>query len=246
MVPLYNAAMAEGGPTRLRAQRGGRWTRAVAMALLLLAGGAIVNIAFAWWLNCSGGIGQGMRLTYYDHGREVVVTAGRLDSIGYTRFRYSETRVEHWPVPHSRLIFENEREVATLEETVPRRIRAQGGRPLRNNYRTAGLPFRSIDASDLRVSLDVTEIVRFYELAVGRTMLRPSVQMPLTPIWPGFIVNTLFYAVVLWLLFIAPFEARRMFRRRRALCEKCAYPIGASPVCTECGAAVRALRPESG
>lgn len=27
-------------------------------------------------------------------------------------------------------------------------------------------------------------------------------------------------------------------RRRSGLCEKCAYPIGVSPVCTECGAAV--------
>ena len=31
---------------------------------------------------------------------------------------------------------------------------------------------------------------------------------------------------------------RRTRRRRRGQCEKCAYPIGVSPVCTECGAAV--------
>jgi hypothetical protein len=61
---------------------------------------------------------------------------------------------------------------------------------------------------------------------------------PLRPIWPGFIVNTLFYALLLWLMFFAPFAARRTRRRRRGLCEKCAYPIGTSPICTECGAAV--------
>ena len=62
--------------------------------------------------------------------------------------------------------------------------------------------------------------------------------LPLRPLWPGFIINTLFYALLLWLLFFAPFAARRMLRRRRGLCEKCAYPLGVSPICTECGAAV--------
>jgi hypothetical protein len=64
-------------------------------------------------------------------------------------------------------------------------------------------------------------------------------RIPVLPLWPGFITNTLFYALLLWLLFATPFAARRMLRRRRGLCEKCAYPIGVSPVCTECGAAVR-------
>ncbi len=62
--------------------------------------------------------------------------------------------------------------------------------------------------------------------------------LPVIIIWPGFIINTLFYALLLWLLVAAPFAARRLLRRRRGLCEKYAYPIGVSPVCTECGAAV--------
>jgi hypothetical protein len=60
-------------------------------------------------------------------------------------------------------------------------------------------------------------------------------QIPLRPIWPGFAVNTLFYAGVLWVLFCGPFALRRMIRRRRGRCAACAYPIGQSPVCTECG-----------
>jgi hypothetical protein len=66
--------------------------------------------------------------------------------------------------------------------------------------------------------------------------------LPFRPIWPGFLINTLVYAALLWLIFLAPFAARRMLRRRRGLCEKCAYPVGTwggSSVCTECGAAVR-------
>ena len=62
--------------------------------------------------------------------------------------------------------------------------------------------------------------------------------MPLYPLWPGFAVNTLFYAGVLWMLFAGPFALRRMIRRRRGQCPQCAYLIGQSPVCTECGANV--------
>ena len=63
--------------------------------------------------------------------------------------------------------------------------------------------------------------------------------LPLAPIWPGFAINTVFYAVVLWLLFAAPFALRRWRRIKRGLCAKCAYPVGTSDKCTECGAAVQ-------
>jgi hypothetical protein len=65
-----------------------------------------------------------------------------------------------------------------------------------------------------------------------------SILLPLRPIWPGFAINTVFYAGLLWLLFAAPFAFRRWRRIKRGLCPKCAYPVGDSPVCTECGAAV--------
>ncbi len=61
------------------------------------------------------------------------------------------------------------------------------------------------------------------------------VALPLRPLWPGFAVNTLFYATLLWLLIPGPFALRRFLRVRRGLCPKCAYPIGESSVCTECG-----------
>jgi hypothetical protein len=60
--------------------------------------------------------------------------------------------------------------------------------------------------------------------------------LPYALVWPGFAINTLFYAGVLWVLLCGPFALRRMIRRRRGLCAQCAYPIGQSPVCTECGA----------
>ena len=62
--------------------------------------------------------------------------------------------------------------------------------------------------------------------------------LPLRPIWPGFAINTVFYAAVLWGLFGAPFALHRRRRIKRGLCPACAYPVGTNEVCTECGAAV--------
>lgn len=61
---------------------------------------------------------------------------------------------------------------------------------------------------------------------------------PLMPWWPGFVLNTLFYAACSWLLAagLARFRASR--RLSRGQCPKCKYPIGTTPVCSECGFAV--------
>ena len=62
--------------------------------------------------------------------------------------------------------------------------------------------------------------------------------IPYEPLWGGLVINTLFYAAVLWLLICGPFALRRFLRVRRGLCPKCAYPTGESSVCTECGGAL--------
>ena len=74
-------------------------------------------------------------------------------------------------------------------------------------------------------------------LVVPRSIRMPNVEnrLPWAPVWPGFAINTIFYAAVLWLLFAAPFALRRRIRARRGQCPACAYPVGASDVCTECG-----------
>ncbi len=58
------------------------------------------------------------------------------------------------------------------------------------------------------------------------------------PLWPGFAINTLFYATLLWLLIPGPFALRRFIRRKRAQCPACGYPAGESAVCSECGRAL--------
>ncbi len=62
--------------------------------------------------------------------------------------------------------------------------------------------------------------------------------LPVRPIWSGFAINTLFYAAILWLLIPGPVVLRRFLRLRWGLCPNCAYPMGESSVCTECGRAL--------
>ena len=73
-----------------------------------------------------------------------------------------------------------------------------------------------------------------------------SISLPFKPIWPGFVINTVFYAVVLWPLFAGPLVLRRRRRIRRGLCPKCAYDLRGSPedatACPECGAAATVAR----
>lgn len=67
---------------------------------------------------------------------------------------------------------------------------------------------------------------------------RPAHVYPITPLPLGFAVNTILYAGLIGLVLLISPAARRRRRRQRGLCVWCAYPIGVSPVCTECGAAI--------
>ncbi len=71
--------------------------------------------------------------------------------------------------------------------------------------------------------------------------------LPLRPLWPGFAINALFYAAILWLAFAAPFALRRRLRIKRGLCPRCAYDLhGSAPGssnCPECGEPLRLNAP---
>jgi len=65
--------------------------------------------------------------------------------------------------------------------------------------------------------------------------LQDGYRIPIAPIWPAFAFNTVIYALAIWLVCFLPVGIRRMIRTMRGLCPACAYPIGSSAVCTECG-----------
>jgi hypothetical protein len=67
--------------------------------------------------------------------------------------------------------------------------------------------------------------------------------VPYRVIWPGFAINTAFYASVLWMLLALPGAVRRFVRRRRGRCTRCGYDLRGQTVvelpevlrCPECG-----------
>lgn len=64
--------------------------------------------------------------------------------------------------------------------------------------------------------------------------------LPLTPVWPGFVVDTLIFAGAWLALGLGLGAWRRRRRERRGLCRHCAYPTADLPEgspCPECGRA---------
>jgi predicted RNA-binding Zn-ribbon protein involved in translation (DUF1610 family) len=57
-------------------------------------------------------------------------------------------------------------------------------------------------------------------------------------VWPGFAINTIFYAAIVWMLFAVPGAVRRRLRHKRGQCASCGYSLreSTSHVCPECGA----------
>ena len=67
----------------------------------------------------------------------------------------------------------------------------------------------------------------------------PMRALPLRPLWPGFAINTIFYAAILWLPVAGLGALRRRRRIKRGLCPACAYDLRGrgtqSLTCPECG-----------
>ena len=111
----------------------------------------------------------------------------------------------------------------------------------------AGWPMRSLAWFILDVSWARTGGSE-PEKVIGRIILPPvrrltsyPLPLPARPAPLGFTVNTLFYAALAWLPFAGIPALRRRSRRRRGLCIHCAYPTGTAPVCSECGKPTKAM-----
>ncbi len=127
-------------------------------------------------------------------------------------------------------------------------LRAQAGWPLRSmagERWQAAAPFNALKPVVHALALPPgPEAVHVAAIPIQRSTAGGAQHRlaPLRPLWPGFAVNTLFYAAILWLLIPGPFALRRFIRVRRGLCPACAYPMGESAVCTECGKALAVRR----
>ena len=101
----------------------------------------------------------------------------------------------------------------------------------------AGWPLLALRGSRLEVAGNY----QFHGCVPLPGILHPASDRPLLfiPIIPGFVANTILYAAVSFGAYLT-FRAIRLLRRmRRGLCPSCAYPVGSSPACTECGQPLR-------
>ena len=63
-------------------------------------------------------------------------------------------------------------------------------------------------------------------------------RLPSRLLWAGLIVNAVLFAAATLVVWTLPQLILRAVRRRRGQCPQCGYPVGVSPVCTECGTPV--------
>lgn len=114
----------------------------------------------------------------------------------------------------------------------------------------SGFPARALEyreamsRGDIEANNDWDSLIPIAWL--DRGMVIPSVlqfgtgadsRLPLRPIWPGLLANTLFYALLWWLAFASLRMVRHNRRYRRGLCPLCRYDLLAdySKGCSECG-----------
>jgi hypothetical protein len=215
-----------------------RWALRIFVFMLL---GAIVNVAVAWVLTWWPITFAGVPLTNWAWHRE---DGSTWRAFALTRWPEPEvvTRhplgAEYWEAPGAVLCAYNSSDTETDGPTARSTI-------MEVTWEDRGWPACSLRAIEWRESsLDqpTGEVVKQSYIWFERRFddARAEGWLPLHPIWPGFAINTLFYAAVLWVLFSAPFALRKWRRIRRGLCPKCGYDLRNRPsdsaVCPECGA----------
>ncbi len=201
--------------------------RMLVLLLLLLGGGAIVNVAVAWHSVVRIPLQQ-RNLT-----NDVEAAKAFLNGRGVP---FPSGEVSHVTMASGHC-FGLELRMLAMSMTPTSNVLAYTF--------SAGWPCRSVCATTLGMGNDVVDVfkssrtdgIRLTGLDFDNENLVRV--LPLRPLLPGFAINTIFYAAILWLIFIVPFALRRQRRINRGLCPQCAYDLrGRSPqsnTCPECG-----------
>ncbi len=210
----------------------------VAKVCLLLLLGAIVNVAVAWW--CVRRFEQHLQAndrSVYTFGPDQAVTIDAQE--------HSVLLSLDWKAPQSGEFFTYVTERADCighgckvgfyterwqsAKTGPHPPIRFAGVPVFAQHVEGGWPCRSFDAyrffnsrQGTYFSTTVHRVVRGIELAPKNSTFAVGVLLPAHPLWPGFAVNTIFYAVILWLLCAAPGRVRRW----RRIAQGCVRRVG--------------------
>jgi hypothetical protein len=218
--------------------RKGEIVTAVIVWLLL---GAIVNVAVAWVIVAFVGAISIRKDNFRELPVDVAIaTWSREAPVEWQRARHIPgNAVESWATGRKDLM---------ILADDPSSIELKAGRaslPSRSwsiGYFAAGWPLPALQYNSrlVREGRSATSECTFcLHIPRAITWIRGTRTLPLWPTWPGFAINTIFYAAILWTLFAAPRRIRRRQRTKRGLCPACAYPISESATCTECGKPVR-------
>jgi hypothetical protein len=213
----------------------------VVVFLLLLGGGAIVNVVVAWGCATCNAIEPDWSPHYNPYGEPLLIhLTRRFGCACVTGVGRSGTLLDRYPdvvKPYDGTPWWPTEAVSSLN----RAYAISAGWPLQSlgAWRTTQHVSRPDHDYDNFNPVIHSGFVLDSERFGQQTAIDLSERvLPLSPLWPGFAINTIFYAAILWLVFAFPFVMRRRRRIKRGLCPACAYPVGTSPVCTECGKAV--------
>jgi len=220
--------------------------RRLLIAAIFLLAGAVVNVAVAWgcavFIDPTGapsevGATQGLAgqlwfIHKHDRGSAVRIRAlrvsGRLDEVDEI-FLIGASLVPSW---------------SNLSARLDQQRASEGGhtKPFERIADAYGWPILSMWCGFGWDHLHWPKVLMDPHWCAILVMPRPSPDkwrslraLPLRPIWPGFAINTILYATFLWLLIPGPVLLRRFIRVKRGRCPACAYPVGESDVCSECG-----------
>ena len=222
--------------------------RALKLLLFLLAG-AIINIAVAWW--CA------VRPSPIDFSwqQEVYQLANGHSLLVFTR-QFGDLGV-HFSEPRDRFRSATNVELPEFERLLPSWSQYRAVRQFSNpddisaptlSQQANGWPLLSmrfwtiirLSTNPINVTSDDHGLLSLPIEATSPNGRRARV--PLIPIWPGFAINTIFYAALLWVLFAVPVKVRRWRRIKRAQCASCGYSLRGTPhieKCPECGATLK-------
>ena len=215
-----------------------RATIATVIASLLL--GALLNIAVAWWC-CPPTIKPARAPATPAAAARPSDGIPYVDFYGYMEARGLQLRTpgewpaetpatEHWPVRPGV-------EVWGRASGYDNSTAASEGFVMEVQH--AGWPARSL-ISERRGSEQGSKTTGLYDQQSWMRFFNRS-DLPITPIWPGFAINTIFWSlpaltpVALWIGFK---HSRATNRLRRGLCPHCAYDRTGLPPetpCPECG-----------
>ncbi len=189
--------------------------RATLRMVLFLLLGAVINVAVAW--GCVVAVPIALRPA------EITVKEISADylQVQCIQRAFGRTR-ETWGERHSLPV--------VIDTGSP-----FGQHPLVSSWERTGWPMRALHCStsahELTYTTDAGEVlaagsegqidqgikVSPERFTVSTSPLPVSTwrALPLRPIWPGFAVNTIIYAVLVWLLVAGVVQARRYIRRKR-------------------------------